>query len=254
MDLRLYFRHLFKNIHYLIVLFGFLIPTCYAIQAMAPVSGFARSFLLGSNISGATITVLETGQRFQTDLNGHFGPFAYPVGKPITLQLEKWNYKTTQSATVIVPIEGLNSPYNNITFQVPSVETYYLLATIVGAKIDSESCHVAATITAYHKTMDDIPQGESDATISLTPSILSNVFYFDIFKSGPLKGKTNPFTRDLTATTEDGGVLIFNLPPRDELYSLSADKNQVSFNRIYFRCRKGAFINISPPQGPMAQA
>ncbi|RDI36461.1 carboxypeptidase regulatory-like domain-containing protein [Aquicella lusitana] len=220
----------------------------------APVSGFARSFILGTPLSDATITILETGEKIKTDKQGHFGPIQYPVGKSITLVFEKFGYKTTQSGTVIVPPAGLTGPYDNITFQIPSIETYYLLAGIVGAKIDENSCHVTSTIIAYHKTLDDIPQGEAGAKVTLTPYVNETPFYFDIFKNvpGPLKDKTNPFTKGLTETSEDGGVAFFNLPPRDEPYTISAVKSGVVFTEAQFLCRKGAFINISPPRGPMA--
>lgn len=218
----------------------------------APVSGFARSFILGTELSNATITILETGEKLKTDSHGHFGPFQYPVGKPITLLFEKWNYKTTQSATIIVPPEGLSGPYDNITFQIPSIESYYLLRTIIGGKEDANSCHVAVTVTAYQKTMDDDPQGEAGATIVLTPNVNQVPFYFDIFQSGPLKGKTNPFTKGLTRTSDDGGALLINLPPSETPYVISAEKQGVTFTKAQFICRKGAFINISPPRGPSA--
>lgn len=221
-------------------------------EATAPISGFARSFILGLPISNATITVLETGQTITTNSEGRFGPFLYPVGKPITLTIEKFGYKTTQSGTVVVPPAGLTGPYDNITFQVPSIESYYLLAAIIGAKIDDNSCHLATTITAYHKTLDDIPQGEENAIVTLSPAVNAVPFYFDIFKEGPMKGKTNPFTKGLTMTSEDGGVAFFNLPPRDEPYTLSAIKPSVAFTEAKFVCRKGVFINVSPPRGPMA--
>ncbi len=223
-----------------------------ATSQFAPVAGFARSFLTGSQLANGTITVLETGKKYQTDNNGHFGPFLYPVGKPITLEFEKWGYKTTQSSTVVVPREGLAGPYDNLTFQVPSVETYYLLAKVIGAQIDDESCHVTTTITAYHKTLDDLPQGEEQAIVTLTPYVKTNPFYFGIYESGPLKGKTNPFERGLTRTSEDGGAAYFNVPPREEPYVLSAYKKGVKFTDATFVCRKGSFINISPPRGPMA--
>jgi len=222
-----------------------------AMVQTAPVSGFARSFIMGTEIANATITILETGEKIKTDKHGKFGPINYPIGKPITLQLEKWEYRTTQTGTFIVPKEGLNGPYNNITFQVPSIESYYLLSAIVGASEDPNSCHVAATITAYHKTLDDDPQGEADATVTLSARLPAPAFYFDIFQSGPLKGKTNPFTKGLKKTSEDGGLLIFNLPPQDRLYTISAEKAGVMFTQAQFWCRKGAFINLSPPQGPM---
>ena len=217
---------------------------------LAPISGFARAFVMGSVISNATITVLETGEKITTDKNGHFGPIQYPIGNPITLVLEKWGYHTTQSATIIVPPEGLNGPYNNITFQVPSVETYYLLSSVIGAKIDKQSCHVTATITAYHKTMDDLPQGEAEAFAKLFPAAQEQPFYFGIFESGPLKGKTNPFAKGLTKTSEDGGVAYFNLPPSEVPYTLTAEKNGVRFSEAQFLCRPDVFINISPPRGP----
>lgn len=226
--------------------------TAFAIEDFAPVSGFARSFITGTELSNATITVLETGLKLKTDAHGHYGPFLYPIGKPITLIFEKWGYKTTQSGTFIVPKEGLTDKHNNITFQVPSLETYYLMAAVIGAKFDPENCHVVVTVLANGKTMDDGEQGEPDAQITLTPSVNETAFYFDIFKEGPLKGKTNPFTKGLTTTSKDGGVGYYNLQPRDEPYTISAVKESVAFTSAQFICRKDTFINISPPGGPMA--
>lgn len=233
----------------------FLSSTLFAqTEKTAPVSGFARSFITGSIISNADITILETGEKLKTDTNGHFGPINYPIGKPITLELQQSGYKTTQTGTFIVPPQGLSGPYNNITFQVPAWEAYAMLAYVIGANPDDNNCHVAITITDYQKTMDDIPQGEPDAKITLSPNINETPFYFDIFKTGPLKGKTNPFTKGLTQTTDDGGVAFFNLPPlhNNQLYTVSAQKVGLIFTETKFWCRKGAFINISPPKGPMA--
>lgn len=223
-------------------------------SATAPVSGFALSFLLSTPISNATITVLETGDIYKTDSNGKYGPFQYPVGKPITLVFSKWGYKTIQSGTVVVPTEGLTTPYSNITFQIPSVPTYYVLKAAVGAKSEENACHVTSTVTAYHKTLNDVPQGEEGTEVMLTPNVNIKPFYFDVFKSGPLKDYTNPFTRTLTATSKDGGIAYFNLPPSDQPYTLSAVKKGVVFSEAQFLCRKGALINISPPRGPSAQA
>jgi hypothetical protein len=227
-------------------------PT-YATEGFAPVEGFARGFIFGEEIAGATITVLETGLRLKTDAQGKFGPFLYPIGKPITLTLAGFGYKTTQSSTQIVPPEGLVGPYQNITFQVPSLMTYYLLAHIIGAEFDSNSCHVVTTILAKGKTMDDAEQGEPNAIVTLSPYVSETPFYFDIFTEGPLKGKTNPFTKGLTVTTKDGGVGFFNLPPRESPYTISAQKDGNIFTQAQFLCRKNTFVNISPPLGPMAQ-
>ena len=80
-------------------------------ELTAPVSGFARSFLFGLPISSATITVLETGQQLTTDSDGKFGPFLYPVGRPITLILESLIYK--QSIQHSIQDEGLRDGRNN---------------------------------------------------------------------------------------------------------------------------------------------
>ena len=229
----------------------------YATTVTAPVSGFARAFYTNEPVSNATITVLETGEQIRTDDKGLFGPFNYPVGKPITLILEAPGYTTVQSATIMVPPEGLNNAYNNITFQVPSVYVYsfftYIFEYYFGVSEDQNSCHVTSTITSYHKTMNDVPQGEEGSIVTLSPTIDNlNPFYFDIVKSGPFKGTTYPFPTGLTSTSEDGGIMLFNVPARDKPYTLSASKDGVTFTSVQFTCRKGMFINISPPRGPMA--
>jgi hypothetical protein len=218
----------------------------------AKVSGFARAFLTGEAIADASITVLETGLIIKTDSSGRFGPFYHPIGKPVTLELSKFGYMTTQSGTILIPPEGLTSPYDNITFQVPTTTVYYLLASMIGATLDEKSCHVTATITAYHKTLDDLPQGEENAVVYLQPSIQPATFYFDIFKEGPLKDKTYPFPTGITKTSADGGVAFFNVPPRPEPYHIIAIKEGVQFTEAQFLCRAGKFINVSPPRGPMA--
>lgn len=222
-----------------------------AAPELAPVSGFARSFLTGEKISDATITIVETGEKIKTNEKGQFGPINYPIGKKITLLFEKEGYKTTQSATIKVPAEGLTTPYDNISFQVPSTYVYYILSKLIGAKIDENNCHLTATITAYHKTLDDLPQGEANAIVTITPNVKEIPFYFDVFKSGPLKDKTYPFPTGITETSHDGGIAFFNLPPRAEPYILSAQKNGMNFSEAEFVCKPGIFINISPPRGPM---
>lgn len=226
------------------------VTTGFSEQKNVKVSGFARSFITQTPIKNASITVLETGAQFKTNSLGTFSPIDYPIGKTITLRFKKFGYKTTQSASIRVPAKGLHGRYDNISFQVPSILTYYLFSIIMGAKIDDQCCHVTTTVTAYHKTLDDEPQGEPGAIITLNPSANETPFYFDIFKSGPLKNKTNPFTQGLRTTSLDGGVAFINLPPRAEPYTLSAQKIGVSFTSVSFVCRKGEFINISPPQGP----
>lgn len=224
----------------------------YPLQT-APVSGFARSFLSWAPLQDATITILEKGTQLKTDSNGLFGPFQWPVGEPLTLVLEKEGYQTTQTATITVPPEGLNEPFHNISFQVPSDFAVSLFTYAMGVSVDKNACTIAATITAFNKTMLDVPQGEADAKAVLSPSSEVKPFYFGIFESGLFKHKTNPFNRNLTETSMDGGVIYINIPPRDEPYTLTAVKEGVCFNQVTFFARRGVFVNLSPPLGPTVQ-
>lgn len=94
----------------------------------------------------------------------------------------------------------------------------------MGATFDDDKCHVVTTVLANGKTLHDAKQGEPDAIITLSPYVNETPFYFDIFKGWLFKNKTNPFTKGLTKTTEDGGVGYFNLPASDKPYTLSAQK------------------------------
>lgn len=234
---------------FIFILVNFFMQISYA-EIKAPVTGFTRDFASAKPIPNAKITILENGFQFSSDAAGNFGPIYWPVGKSITLVIEKPGYQTTQSATVIVPPEGLTTPYNNITLQPLDLFTYYMFASVMGVTLDSEKCHVGTTVTAYHKTLGVIPQGEVNARVELTPTTNEKPYYFDIFKDGPLKDYPNPTTKGLTETSADGGVVFGNLDPRDTPYLMTAFKPGVSFSQVQFICRKGVFINMSPPQGP----
>lgn len=240
-------------LNYVLIISCFFSPFSYSSPSngTAPVSEYARAFIYNYPIANATVTILESGEKIKTNDKGKFGPIDYPIGKPITLFFEKWGYKSTQSGTTIVPPKGLNDAYNQISFQIPTMDTFYLFTTLINAKFDKEKCHVVTTVLANGKTMDDDKQGEPEATLVLSPFINEKPFYFDIFKDGPLKDKTNPFTKELKHTSEDGGAAFFNLPVNDKPYILSARKNGIKFSEVQFMCRKDVFINVSPPNGPM---
>jgi hypothetical protein len=222
--------------------------TIYA-EILAPVTGFARNFTTIDPITDAKITILENGKQVTTDKTGHFGPILWPIGKPITMVIEKPGYRTTQSATIIVPPEGLTGIYNNISLQPLDLLTFTLFTGAMGKKLNEDKCHVATTITAYHKTLGDLPQGEELSKVLLIPDTTETP-HFGIFTTGPLKDYPNPFVRGLTETSVDGGLVYANLEPRDEPYTITAYKSGLSFTQSQFICRKGMFINISPPRGP----
>jgi len=223
-------------------------------KVLAPVSGIAISFLSDKPIANAKITILEAANKIiYTDQDGKFGPIYWPVGKPITLQLEKpgsWftGFRTVQTPTLIVPEKGFNdpNPFNNVTFQVPSNIAVSIMKFGMGITEDPEACHVAATITPPGMTLKNLPQGIADVEVTLTPDCKVKPFYFGIV---PWVLKTNPFTRKLKSTSLDGGIAFPNIPEGN--YVLTAQKAGMKFTEVRFRARKGVLVNASPPLGPI---
>ena len=58
---------------------------------------------------------------------------------------------------------------------------------------------------------------------------------------------------DRVLTSVDGGVMFLNVPVREEPYTIRSFKSGYSFEPVRFVCRDRAFINISPPQGPVGR-
>jgi hypothetical protein len=221
-----------------------------AVASGAPISGFARGYVTGDPIPEATITVLETGRTLKTDRDGKYA-FHHPVGARLTLQLTKLGFEPVQTDTVVVPASGLTGPHDNIALQALLKLEYELFQAAIGMRPDPRMCHVATTIAAAGKTVYDHFQGEPGARLVLDPEAPTPAFYFAAFgDKGPLAYQSNPFVRTLEATSQDGGAAVFNLPPRDELYTLTAVKPGVRFSEAKIWCRPGSFINVSPPRGP----
>lgn len=215
---------------------------------MAPVTGFARSFITGWPLVGAKITVLENDAVYYTDQEGKFGPIFWPVGSDITLVLEKEGFRTTQSGTVTVPPEGLTGAYDNISFQVPSNWAFKLFSYAIGIKEHPNACIVAATITAHNKTMDDIPQGEPGAKCIVDAVLKHKPHYFGFFDIPILKHKTNPLDRSLEETSIDGGFIV-QVEATGQVHKVTAEKKDIRFTESKFIARE-CFINLSPPHGP----
>lgn len=226
-----------------------------------PVTGYTKALVGDDPLNAAKITLLESGKSVVTNHEGQFGFCVYP-GSQITLELTKnssspfENYQTTQSGTFFVPQAGMTDKNNEITFQVPRYQIFKALKAIISMKYKMQllpnTCVVAATVTAFGKTMIDDPQGEPDATLVLwhqnKPVTDFKAFYFGI-----IFDKTNPFDTNINRTSEDGGAVIYNLPASKDLYYLSAQKTGKKFTTERFLCRAGAFINLSPPHGPTVE-
>ncbi len=218
-----------------------------------PVFGFARSFASGLAICDAKIIILEDETlQHQTDHEGKFGPIMWEVGMPITLRLEKpgtwWSgYHTTQTATLIVPPEGINNPNYllNVSFQVPSKMAFSFISWGMGMAANPETGQIAVTVTPPNITLDHIPQGEPDVEVSLEPNPGVRPFYLGLF---PGIHKTKFWgCRELRTTTHDGGVIFPNVPPGD--YTLTAKKGEKVSDTIKVTVHPGVIVNASPPVG-----
>lgn len=234
-------------------------PTIHCQAPTVPVVGHAQALVADARIKNATIHIMETGQSITTNQHGQFAFCALPKRK-LTLTLTKnsssiWqNYHPTQSATVIVPPQGLTGPHHEITFQTPREKTYRVLQKIITKQrhfhAKKNCCQVVTTITAYNKTLKNDPQGISGAHIKLMHNNKlfqppQRPFYFAMVLE-----KTNPFSSKRTESSEDGGVIIYNLPASKSPYTITAEKPGMQFSNSQFICRAGALINLSPPHGP----
>lgn len=236
-------------------------PPAYRITCVSPkvpVVGYAQSLVGGHRIENASVRIVGKKLNMTTNRYGQFGFCGMP-NKQLTLVLKKHsrspfsNYKTTQTATVTIPPQGLTGKYAEMTFQVPRIVTYDLLKFIIKReehiKSNSNGCIAVTTVTAYKKTLKDDIQGEESAKLILTKNG-KVVKDFKPVYFGILLGKTDPFKTGLTSTSKDGGVLIYNLSPSKQLYALTATKPGKTFSTAYFRCTKRAFINLAPPHSP----
>ncbi len=253
-----------KSIFLLFLPLFFPVYTYATTQPKAFISGFAQAFSKTTNLPGVTVKVLETGQiATTTDSKGMFS-FNYPIGQPLTLLFQKRGYKTSQSATYIVPKTGLK----NITYQaIPRIlfDGVLIARTWSGhPNLSQTDCQVITTVAAKGKTLYDKIQGEAGAVISITNSKKQTIHpdecYYGItpFKTTDPFCRIKSFFHPRITTSKDGGVFIANLKP-DNVYTITAVKPGFIFSKNKVRCNmqwwqtlpdRYVFINLSPPNGP----
>lgn len=76
----------------------------------------------------------------------------------------------------------------------------------------ADRCQFVVTVSAFNLTVFSFPQGEPNSTAIMTPPAQDHTFYFGTW--GKLSNDTNPFSRGLTKTSWDGGVVLMNVPVR----------------------------------------
>jgi hypothetical protein len=222
---------------------------------LVPVYGRAQPFALNIPVSGGVVTVDgDESVSATTDAQGGF-VLQLPVGENVTLTLTHNATRTTQSGTFTVPVGGVpEGPATEISLQAPYTITYDVLSLILldVGKPDPSQCHFVVTVTAFNKTLRDLPQGEPDAVATLytangTVADVQDPYYFGVFANND----TDPFTRGLTATSLDGGVLWFNVPLAPLPYVVRVSKPGFTFSESWMWCHTAdRFVNAAPTQGP----
>jgi hypothetical protein len=214
------------------------------------IEGRAWGYGFGGAVHNANVTVLNQPERgWQiTDHEGYF-KFNAQVGEVLTFVMHKKGYTTVQSATVTVPEGGMVGEHKMLTFQSPPDWMFDVFAWATGSKLNDSKCHMVVTVTGYNMTLHNDPQGEPNATVKLTPPCpTAKPFYFGVWHK-----LTDPFSRGLTSTSADGGVLWANVDPIDVPYVITAHKPGYTFSNTTLICTPGKqyLVNGSPPQGPI---
>eukprot|EP01013_Petalomonas_cantuscygni_P011908 TRINITY_DN2556_c0_g1_i1.p1 TRINITY_DN2556_c0_g1~~TRINITY_DN2556_c0_g1_i1.p1 ORF type:complete len:259 (+),score=23.01 TRINITY_DN2556_c0_g1_i1:80-856(+) len=234
---------------------------CDTSATTVPVRGWAQTYATDGRFRNHRISILERNQTILTDAEGAFSIPHATVGEQLTLRLESRAYITTTTPTITVPEGGLFDPHVQPTLQVPSVIVYDLFKAVIPRPLDYNCCcQFVVTVAALNHTLHDDPQGEPNATVTISPPLPTpapgeDADKYTPFYMGYRDGATDPFVRGLKTTSLDGGVLFPNVPVSQEPYIVSAVKQGRTFSRVKMWCRAaGDFVNGSPPEGPRVVA
>jgi hypothetical protein len=199
--------------------------------AFAP-PGFPGS----GRIEGGTVTVLEMPEYSTTTVeDGYFIIEDLPIDEEITLVLEADDFPTTHTKTFTLT----DSDIEEVTFQVPNLSLYELLALNLGVTLSEEKCQLVSTVTFLGGSLY-LPNahGEAGATVAIDPA--------DDNADGPIYFNEEVIPdRSWTETSSDGGIVFVNTEPGD--YILTATKEGVVFESVKLKCRPGVLANASPP-------
>ncbi|HEY0253513.1 MAG TPA: carboxypeptidase-like regulatory domain-containing protein [Kofleriaceae bacterium] len=210
--------------------------------APAHVNGMA--FVFGPNggglvLEGATVSVTEdptVSTSVQAD-----GSFAFdvPSGGPVTFTIAKEGFQTTQSAAIDVESDGIPM----LGFQIPTLDTVGILATLIRITVDPARCQVVTTVSrAGTEPYGGTGLGVEGAIVTLDPpKDADGPIYFMYDPTLPTP------SRDLTMTSLDGGIVYANVAVGE--YTMAATKAGVNMSDIDIRCRAGVLVNAAPPHG-----
>lgn len=218
---------------------------CSGVPAQVSIEGDVLAFMSevdGERVAGATVSILERPElSVVTGDDAHFRFEGLDEGSDVTLLVEHPDFKTTQTATVRLGPNGVD-PF---AVQVVPVTIFTALSGLVPLPLEEdEHCVIATTVARMGGSLYvHLRQGAAGAVVSLDPPVPaeSGPIYFD---ESVLPDPEQP------ATSVDGGVLFYRVPPGQ--YVMSASREGTVFNQVRFDCRAGVVVNAGPPLGLLA--
>lgn len=212
--------------------------------APVSVSGDAIPFLEVPNgrIAGAEVSILEQPDRqVLTGADGHFHFDGLQEGSEVTFVMDHPDFFPIQTASITLGPEGAE----RVTFQAVQPAVYAAFADLLDIVPDPTRCQMVTTVTRKGKSIYDFgAHGEAGATVTLDPPLPP--------EHGPIYFNSSVLPqRDLTESSDDGGVLFLQVPPGE--YTWTAHKPGVVFSTVKMKCRAGVLINASPPWGLQVQ-
>lgn len=217
---------------------------CTGLPTRVSLEGDALELLtevVGPRIVGARISVLEDPSKTATTgADAHFRIDDLEEGTEVTLVMDHPDYYPLQSATFRPPSGGMKA----VTLQAITKSRFAALRAGFPPLEEESHCILASTITRLGGTLyARLRQGEVGASVVATPAPPSDsgpIYFNESVIPDPTK----------TATTKDGGVLYFHVPPGT--YELTAQKPGVAFSKVTMKCRPGFVVNAAPSVGIQA--
>lgn len=187
-------------------------------------------------IEGASVTVLEMPEFSTTTVeDGYFIIEGLPINQEISLVLVAEGFPTTHTQTFTLT----DADIEEVTFQVPNLNLYDLLALNLGVTLSEDKCQLVSTVTFLGGSLY-LPNahGEAGATVAIDP--------VDEDADGPVYFNESVIPdRSWDESSSDGGIVFLNTEPGD--YILTATKEGVVFESVKLKCRAGVLANASPP-------
>lgn len=212
---------------------------------LVSIEGDVLAFLTevpGPRIVGATVSILEHPEmRVTTGDDAHFRFDGLEAGTDVTLVVEHPDLKTTQTATITLGDGGID-PFS---VQVVPNAIFNAVSLLVPLPVEEDKyCVIASTVARLGGSLYvHLRQGMPGVSVTLDPPVAveSGPLYFN---EAVLPDAKQP------ATSTDGGVLFYRVPPGD--YTLRAHKDGAVFNQVRLQCRAGVVVNAGPPMGILA--